>query len=100
MYFITVFENIELDVSRPAILGNERTWGYYPENEKAATALHENITDLHEGCYDYAIIEKIGPGICADVTKKQWFKWNKEKRGYFEIDAPEWARHRTNFAIG
>ena len=100
MYFITVFEKVEPVDPYSAEFGDRRTWGYYPEYEMAATALHENRTDLHEGLYAYAIIEKIGPGICADVTEKQWFKWNKENRGYFEIDVPECAKHCTNFAIG
>lgn len=55
---------------------------------------------MHEGCYEYALIEKIGYGISACVEKSQWFKWNKEKRGYFEIEEPECVKHFTNFAIG
>jgi hypothetical protein len=55
---------------------------------------------MHEGCYEYAVIEKIGCGICAISEKRQWFKWDKEKRGYFEIEEPECVKQLLNFAIG
>lgn len=100
MYFITVFETIMPSDMVYAVFGNQRTCGYYQEYEWAATALHENIVDMHEGCYEYAVIEKIGYGISANVEERQWFKWDKEKRGYLEIEEPECVRHLTNFAIG
>lgn len=100
MYFITVFEKIEPSDIFFAEFGDQRTWGYYPEYEMAVDVLHENRTDMHETCYGYALIEEIGSGICAIVEKRQWFKWNKEKRGYFEIEEPECVKHLANFAIG
>jgi hypothetical protein len=100
MYFITVFEKIEPSDVFYAEFGDQRTWGYYPEYEMAANALHENRTDMHEGCYQYAVIEKIGYGICAYCEKRQWFEWDKERRGYVEMEEPECVRHLTNFAIG
>ena len=100
MYFITVFDKVEPSEIFYAEFGDQRTWGYYPEHQMAVNALHENRTDLHEGCYEYALIEKIGPGICAHCEERQWFKWDKEKRGYFEIEEPECVKHLVNFAIG
>lgn len=100
MYFITVFDKVEPNEMYYAEFGDQRTWGYYPKYEMAVNALHENRTDMHEGCYEYALIEKIGPGICANVEEKQWFKWDKEQRGYFEIEEPECVKCITNFAIG
>lgn len=100
MYFITVFDKVEPNDVYFAEFGDQRTWGYYPEYEMAAAALHENRTDMHEGCYEYALIEEIGCGIVALCERRQWFKWDKEKRGYFEIEEPECVKHLTNFAIG
>ena len=100
MFFITVFDDIIPNDDYFVEYGDKRTWGYFPEYEWAAMALHENKIDMHEGCYNYAVIEKIGYGICATVEMSQWFKWNKEKRGYFEIKEPECVKHLTNFAIG
>ena len=100
MYFITVFDKVEPNEMYYAEFGDQRTWGYYPEYKMAQSSLHENRTDMHEGCYEYALIEKIGPGICAHCEERQWFKWNKELRGYYEIDEPECVKHLVNFAIG
>ena len=100
MYFITVFDKIEPNEMFYAEFGDQRTWGYYTEYEMAQSSLHENRTDMHEGCYEYALIEKIGPGICAHCEERQWFKWDKEKRGYCEIEEPECVKHLVNFAIG
>lgn len=100
MYFITVFEKIEPNDDYFALFGDQRTWGYYPEYETAATALHENWVDMYEHCYEYALIEKIDCGICSLANERQWFKWNKERRGYFEIEEPECVKHLVNFAIG
>ena len=100
MYFITVFGKVEPSDVFYAEFGCQRTWGYYPKYEMAATTLYENKTDLYEGCYEYAVIEKIGYGIAAIAEERQWFKWNKEKCGYFEIEEPECVKHLVNFAIG
>jgi hypothetical protein len=100
MYFITVFNRIEPNEMYCAEFGNQRTWGYYPEYEMAVNALHENRTDMYEGCYEYAVIEKINYGICAITEESQWFKWDEKRYGYFEIEEPECVRCLTNFAIG
>lgn len=100
MYFITVFDKCEPNDQYFAEFGCQRTWGYYPEYEWAAAALHENRTDMNEGCYEYAVIEKIGYGLCVIANERQWFKWDKEKCGYFEIEEPECVKHLVNFAIG
>ena len=100
MYFITVFDKVEPNEMYYAEFRDRRTWCYYTEYQMAVNALHENRTDLHEGCYEYALIEKIGPGIIALCEERQWFKWDKEKRGYFEIEEPECVKHLVNFAIG
>lgn len=100
MYFITVFTKMEEDKLGWPNLGSQRTWGYYNMHEDAVRALHNNSTDMWEYCYDYALIEKIGPGICAYCEYRQWFKYDKEKDSYFEIEEPEWIKKFMNFAIG
>lgn len=100
MYFITVFEKIKPNRTLFAELGCRRTWGYYPEYEMAVDALHRNVTDMYEGCYEYAVIEKIDYGICAICEERQWFKWNNCRQGYFEMEEPKCVKHLINFAIG
>lgn len=100
MYFITVFERINPSEYGFADLGDQRTWGYYEDKATAIRALHENWTHMFETCYWYAVIEKIGEGICSLCEWRQWFKYDKEKDGYFEIEEPEAVKHLVNFAIG
>ena len=100
MYFITVFETLEPDEFFFVKYGDKRTWGYYPEYQTAVNALHEDRCYMHENCYQYAVVEKIGYGITAHVESRQWFKWDEDKSGFFEIKEPECVKHVTNFAIG
>lgn len=100
MWFITVVEKMEPDEQFGVLLGDHRTWGYYIERERAELALHENRTDMWECCYEYAVLEKFGPGIVADCEERQWFKYDRERDGYFEIDEPECVKNIVNFALG
>lgn len=102
MWFITVFQKIEKPTpySWPDF-GAERTWGYYAERETAVQALHENWTDMWEYLYNYAVIEQYEEGISGYVFgSEQWFKWDPERKGYFEIDKPEETEHLCSHAIG
>ncbi len=80
--------------------GCKRTFGFYPNYDSARESLHENRCDMNETCYNYAIVEELDIGIHPIVRFKQWFKWNKEREGFFEIEEPEEAKHFTNFALG
>ena len=101
MWFITVFEKIEPSANGWPEFGCQRTYGFYSERETAVRALHENWTDMWEYCYDYAVIEKFDEGISHYVFgSNQWFKFDRECEGYFEIDTPECAEHLVCFALG
>jgi len=107
MWFVTVFEDMSIqshsflsgDEDWPHF-GDQRTWGYYDERQHAVDALHENRTDMYEGRYNYALIEKFGPGITPWCEERQWFKFDKTRNGYFEIEEPEFVKQVVNFAIG
>lgn len=100
MWFITVFENIEPDERFLAKFGLQRTWGYYKDHNTAVQALYENWTDMWEFCYDYALLEQFDEGICPYCEERQWFKYDRERNGYFEIDEPECVKRICNFALG
>ena len=64
-------------------------------------ALHENWTDMWETCYDYAVIEMYKEGISHyEHRSRQWFKFDQERKGYFEIEEPECVKHVGSFALG
>ena len=55
---------------------------------------------MWEFCYDYAVLEKADEGICPNCEERQWFKFDREHNGYFEIEEPECVKHICNFALG
>lgn len=101
MWFITVFEKIEPGDKGWPELGCQRTWGFYFEREVAVKSLYENWTDMHETCYDYAVIEQYSEGISHyEHGSRQWFKFDYERNGYFEVEEPECVKHCGSFAFG
>ena len=100
MWFITVLEKQEKHPLGYIDHGCLRTWGYYRDHDRALHALHENWTDMWEGCYHYAVLEEIGEGICPMPKSVQWFKYDRERNGYFEIEMPEGENPHVSLVIG
>lgn len=101
-WFITVFTNCEEDDLGWPKIGSSRCWGFYSNKEDALNTLHENRTDLWETCYDFAVLEPYYEGISGYCFKesRQFFEYDIEKNGYFEIDEPKEMKHVVGFAIG
>lgn len=100
MWFITVMEYLIEDEKYIARHGDKRTWGYYEEKKTALQALHENRIDMNEGIYSVALLEKFGPGISPWCEERQWFEFDQERCGYFEVEEPEFIKCLVNFALG
>lgn len=100
MWFITVMEFLEEDEKYIARHGDKRTWGYYKDKDTAVQALHENWTDMWEYTYDVALLEKFESGICPECEERQWFKFDRARGGYFEMEEPEFIKCVVNFALG
>jgi hypothetical protein len=101
MWFITVFEKLgEVYENGFPNLGSQRTWGYYSKRECAVNALHDNLGDMRDFMYNYAVIEKVDEGVMPLAYNRQWFKWDSKKIGYYEIEEPECVNNFSNFAIG
>jgi hypothetical protein len=79
----------------------QRTVGYFTTLEEAQEAVLVDGAHLHEALYDYALIESIVPGIYPHSEDVNWFKWNKETRGWSMIPgAPDGMEIFCNFSIG
>ena len=94
MYFIScITQKDEFDI---------RTFGYFNNIEICIKALHENWCDMHEGYYDYAVIECINEGIHPKIDSYLWFKWNEEKNGFYECEDQkhEIHKHKYAYALG
>ena len=78
-------------------------WGYYWNREDAVRAVHRNVTDMHETIYPYAIIERLEPGLFPVPKEREWFGWDEEKDGFYEIETPECNKyfpHNFSVALG
>lgn len=100
MWFITVIQNLRPDKKYYCLYDDTRTWGYCKDKNVAFEILHENRTDIWEGIYEYAVLEKMGEGICPAVQEEIWFKYDQKRKGYFEIETPDCVKHITNWGIG
>ena len=75
-------------------------WGYYRNREDAVRAVHKNVTDIHETIYPYAIIERLEPGLFPVPKEREWFGWDEEKDGFYEIETPECNKYfPRNFSV-
>ena len=101
-WFITVMEKIEPDDRYFAKTGCTRCLGFFCNKEDALGILHNNITNLWECCYDYAVLEPYYEGICVygSMEERQFFKFDRERNGYFEIEEPDCVKHLCGFSIG
>lgn len=100
MFFITCMEKISIDDLGWIDYGDKRTFGFYADYCKVKKALNTNRCDMNETIYNYAIVEEIDQGIHPTVIWTKWFKWDREKQGFFEIEEPEETKLYTNYALG
>ena len=100
MYFITCFQKLALADDGFPDLGAERTMGYYSQYKTAEEDLNRNNCDMYEYLYNYAVIEHIPEGIYQTITSRTFFKFDKEKRGYFPRKEPDFFKNFANIAFG
>ena len=101
MYFITVFHQATIDAQTKSLdLGMSRTVGFFDSLDNANVVLKENTYDVHETIYHYAVVEQIEMGVYP-IAKERWFyKYDKEKNGYYPIEEPKEFEHYINIALG
>ena len=98
-YTITVFDKLDLptDITKKTyddLLTEENIdfnrnhygdiWvcGLYKSEEEAIAVVEGNITDIHEGCYGYALVEEYNYGLYPLMSKCHLYKWDKEMKAY------------------
>ena len=99
-FFITCFSRMEKDEHGWFRGGAQRTFGFRYTLEDAIEALHSNMCDMRELLYDYAVVEEFEPEIHPIALSETWFKWDDEKKGFFEIEKPEVTYGICNHALG
>lgn len=93
IYTITTL--VEVDVQ-----SNSRCVGWYPTQEQAHNCVVSNCCDIHEGDYEYVVIEAVGLGVYSYVRGEWWYKWDRESEAYQSIEKPESLEHVCGFGIG
>lgn len=100
MWFVTVVQKVELNEFGLVEFGDHRTWGFFQDKELATSITESNAYDIHDGMYEYAVIEEYDEGIANNTGNTQWFKWDDNKAGYVKINEPLYARSVCRFAVG
>ena len=82
-----------------AEIEESRTIGYFLTLEEAKRVIKNNIYDIHENYYRYAVIEEVEPGLYSSTESQSiWYKWTT--RGYRRIQKPGQLSQIVGFTIG
>jgi hypothetical protein len=100
IYVISTFERLEAGGMSGVILDDIRTVGWKPSFEDAVEAVIENRCDIFDGCYGYACIEEIEPGLYKEPRNQWFYKYDAKKDRYKRIDKPEFMRNSYPIAFG
>ena len=100
MFFITCFSKVAKDDLGWLDMGTSRTFGFKETFEEVEYALNHNVCDMWEYLYDYAIVEEMHPAIHPTVENRWFYKYDREKNGFFSMEEPEEFKYCCNIALG
>ncbi len=96
LFFVTTIQVVDDEIV------DTRCVGFFEEYEEAKRAVCKNLYDIHEGIYDYAVIEAIQSGLYQVDSNPKWFQAYACDKGicYREIERPDFAKYSVGLAIG
>ena len=100
IYLITMLEKLEKNNLGWPEFGDTRPVGWYPHFEEAEESVKYNYCDIRENVYDYCVIEQIFKGLYGNSIFRRFYKFNKIKEEYEEIEEPKFLNLFTNISIG
>lgn len=101
IYAIMVMTDIKKDEKTGCPdFGCTRLVGWYPDFIRASSAVTENMLDINETCYDYALIEECSSGIYHPAEQRWWYEFDRESGEYKQIDEPECIKRFCGFTFG
>lgn len=62
--------------------------GYYFDKATTIEAVENNVFDIYENAYTYAVVMAIREGLYNVGEEEFWYKWNKEKKCYESCNKP------------
>ena len=92
---MTVMTKLKKDEKGFPDLGISEIVGFRHELEDAKETVKENMCDIWETMFNYALIEKVEPCLYPDCLERWFFRYNRETGKYEEIEEPDWIK---NFA--
>lgn len=96
MFFIGV---MHIDEKKPG-LPSVRCVGYYKKKEDAIYAVENNVCDIFEMTYNYAVIEIIEEGLYEIDVDPLFFKYNFKKKKYEKCKKPEILNGYVGLCLG
>lgn len=85
MYFITCIQKYEKKDNLNIDIGAYNTYGYFTNHKDAEDVVLQNMTDIQEGVYNFAIIEDIPEGLYSQAEFREFYKWDNEKREFYKL---------------
>ena len=99
IYTVLMCTKLEEDRSVP-VFGSTRLVGFFTDFQWATEVVMENMCDLWEFCYKYAIIEKVKEGLYMAPTERWFFKYDEPSGKYRIIDEPAFLRFYVGLTMG
>lgn len=100
IYVIMVFEKCEKDDIYWIDMGCKRIVGFKHNLKSAKQIVIDNVCDICESCYKYALIEEVVPCVYPCNDKRWYFKYNKEIQKYEKIEEPEIFKNTCSITMG
>lgn len=72
-----------------ADIGSYVVNGWYFDKEKAENIIINNVTDIWETCYDYAILEECNEGMYDFDRVKTYYKYNRKTDRYDKMSTDD-----------
>ena len=93
IYTITTMTNLRPDHELRCV-------GWFKTVIEASLTIKGNYCDIWEGDNNYAVVEEFSFGLYPHPIREIWFKWDKDKGQYAEIEKPKEVANLINFGIG
>lgn len=98
IYVIMTFSKLDNNNWFPDF-GSRNLCGWYFDFKDAYRAVTENMCNIWEHVYNYALIEEVEEGLYSDSTKRWFFQFDKNLKSYDLIEEPEFLKHFGGFTI-
>lgn len=100
IYTITTLRIEHNDEHNADYIAASRCVGFFKTLEEAENILNNNVGDIFEFYYNYAVVEKMHPGLYPHDLNFKTYKFDMEKKGFFSCEKPTALENTGSFGIG